>query len=144
VLVVIDTNREDIAVKEAKRLKIPVIGIVDSNADPSTVDFPVPGNDDAMRAIQLYCDLFAGAVLDGLQQELAHSGKDIGASETVPQVVAVEGATKAPAAETAAASAAPAAETAAAPAAETPAAETAPAVSPEGSAEATVAVPAKE
>ncbi len=88
VLVVIDTNKEAIAVHEAKKLKIPVIGIVDSNSDPSSVDLPIPGNDDAMRAIRCYCDLFAGAVLDGLQKELAASGVDAGASEqpAVPEI----------------------------------------------------------
>ncbi len=88
VLVVIDTNKEAIAVHEARKLKIPVIGIVDSNSNPNSVDLPVPGNDDAMRAIQCYCDLFAGAVLDGLQQELAASGVDAGAAEE-PAVVEV-------------------------------------------------------
>ena len=80
-LVVIDTNKEEIAISEAKKLGIPIAAVVDSNSDPDNIDFPIPGNDDAMRAIQLYCDLFAGAVLDGLQQELATSGVDIGAAE---------------------------------------------------------------
>ncbi len=83
-LVVIDTNKEDIAVREARKLGIPVIGIVDSNSDPREVDIPVPGNDDAMRAIQLYMDLFVGAVIDGLQQELAASNVDIGAAAQPP------------------------------------------------------------
>ncbi|MFB3102852.1 MAG: 30S ribosomal protein S2 [Alphaproteobacteria bacterium] len=80
-LVVIDTNKEEIAISEAKKLGIPIAAVVDSNSNPDNIDFPIPGNDDAMRAIQLYCDLFAGAVLDGLQQELATSGVDIGAAE---------------------------------------------------------------
>jgi small subunit ribosomal protein S2 len=84
-IVVIDTNKEELAILEAKKLGIPVIGIVDSNSNPLNIDLPVPGNDDAMRAIQLYCDLFAGAVLDGLQQEFASTGGDVGASEA-PQV----------------------------------------------------------
>ena len=83
-LVVIDTNKEDIAVREARKLGIPVIGIVDSNSDPREVDIPVPGNDDAMRAIQLYMDLFVGAVIDGLQQELAASNVDVGAAAEPP------------------------------------------------------------
>ncbi len=84
-LVVIDTNKEDIAIREAKKLGIPIAAVVDSNSDPVDIDLPIPGNDDAMRAIQLYCDLFAGAVLDGLQQELATSGVDIGEAETPPE-----------------------------------------------------------
>ncbi len=62
---IIDTKREDIAVREARRLKIPCIGIVDTNSDPDEVDLPVPGNDDAIRAIQLYCSLIANAVIEG-------------------------------------------------------------------------------
>lgn len=78
---VIDTNKEDLAIKEAHNLGIPVFAICDTNSDPDGLEFPIPGNDDALRAIELYCDLVAGAVLDGLQAELKHSGKDIGASE---------------------------------------------------------------
>lgn len=77
---IIDTTKEDIAIKEANTLGIPVFAIVDSNASPDGVSFIIPGNDDALRAIELYCDLFADAVLDGLQAELSSSGKDIGAS----------------------------------------------------------------
>ena len=58
ILIIIDTNKEDIAVLEARKLGIPVIAIVDSNCDPELIDFPIPGNDDAIRAINLYCDLF--------------------------------------------------------------------------------------
>ncbi len=64
---IIDVTRESIAVQEATNLKIPVIAVVDSNADPSGVTYPIPGNDDALRAIEMYCDLVASAVLDGLQ-----------------------------------------------------------------------------
>jgi small subunit ribosomal protein S2 len=78
---VIDTNKEDLAIKEAHNLGIPVFAICDTNSDPDGLEFPIPGNDDALRAIELYCDLVAGAVLDGLQAELKHSGKDLGASE---------------------------------------------------------------
>ncbi|MGF1591969.1 MAG: 30S ribosomal protein S2 [Kiloniellaceae bacterium] len=84
VLFVIDTNKEHIAVEEASNLKIPVIGVLDSNSDPSGVTFPVPGNDDALRAIGLYCDLIADAVLDGIQAEMTASGADIGESAEVP------------------------------------------------------------
>ena len=80
---VIDTTKEDIAIKEANKLGIPVFAIVDTNADPAGVDYIIPGNDDAFRSIELYCDLFTEAVLDGLQAELASSGKDLGASEDV-------------------------------------------------------------
>jgi small subunit ribosomal protein S2 len=84
ILVVIDTNKEAIAVKEANKLGIPVVAVLDSNSSPEGVNYPVPGNDDAIRAIQLYCDLFSGAVLDGLQQEAISSGRDIGESEELP------------------------------------------------------------
>lgn len=101
-VVIIDTNKEDIAIKEAKKLGIPVVGVVDSNSNPTDIDMPIPGNDDAMRAIQLYCDLFAGAVIDGLQQDMAASGVDIGAAEA-PPVEALDQAAPEPAAEAAAA-----------------------------------------
>ena len=80
---VIDTNKEAIAVKEARKLGIPVVAIIDTNCDPQEVDFPIPGNDDAARAIQLYCNLIADAVLDGLSESSMASGVDLGASETV-------------------------------------------------------------
>jgi len=81
ILFVIDTNKEAIAVAEANKLRIPVVAVLDSNSTPDGIAYPIPGNDDAMRAIHLYCDLVAGAVLDGLQAELAASGIDIGARE---------------------------------------------------------------
>ncbi|QDH15744.1 30S ribosomal protein S2 [Oecophyllibacter saccharovorans] len=80
-LFVIDTNKEKLAVEEANKLGIPVVAVLDSNSDPKGVDFPIPGNDDALRAIALYCDLVAGAVLDGISAELAASGQDLGAAE---------------------------------------------------------------
>ena len=86
-LFVIDTNKESIAVAEAKVLNIPVIAIVDSNSNPKDISYPIPGNDDASRAINLYCDLMVGAVLDGIQAEMTASGEDIGASEDIPEVV---------------------------------------------------------
>ena len=88
-LFILDTNKEDIAVLEANKLGIPVVAVVDSNASPDGVDYPIPGNDDAMRAISLYCDLAKGAILDGLQAELMASGGDIGASEAAPAEAAV-------------------------------------------------------
>ena len=126
-VVIIDTNKEDIAIKEAKKLGIPVVGVVDSNSNPSDIDMPIPGNDDAMRAIQLYCDLFAGAVIDGLQQDMAASGVDVGAAESPPEEALDQAAPEAVAAVAAAeavAEEAVAAEPAveAAPGAETPAA----------------------
>ncbi len=73
-LFVIDTPKETLAIKEAKKLGIPVIGITDTNANPNEVDYPVPGNDDAIRAIQLYCELISSAILDGMQAEVAAQG----------------------------------------------------------------------
>ena len=73
-LFVIDTPKEDLAIKEAKKLGIPVIGICDTNANPNEVEFPVPGNDDAIRAIQFYCELVSSAILDGMQAEIAAQG----------------------------------------------------------------------
>lgn len=83
-LFVIDTNKEAIAIQEARRLGIPVVAVLDSNSDPLGVTFPIPGNDDAQRAIQVYCDLVSSAVLDGLQAEMASAGIDIGASAELP------------------------------------------------------------
>jgi small subunit ribosomal protein S2 len=79
-LFVIDTNKEDIAVKEAQRLGIPVAAILDTNCDPDGIAFPVPGNDDAGRAIQLYCDLVARAAIDGISRGAGDFG-DVGAAE---------------------------------------------------------------
>jgi small subunit ribosomal protein S2 len=84
VLFVIDTNKEAIAVKEANTLKIPVIAILDSNSSPDGIALPIPGNDDAMRAIHLYCELAATSVLDGLQAEMTASGIDVGAQAKIP------------------------------------------------------------
>ena len=86
IIVVIDTNKEAIAVAEANKLKIPVIAVIDSNSDPKGIDYPVPGNDDSLRAIEIYLELFWGAVLDGLAQEVALSGGDLGEAEApVPE-----------------------------------------------------------
>ncbi len=84
VLFVIDTNKESIAVQEATKLSIPVVAVVDSNSDPEGVSHPIPGNDDAMRAVSLYCELMAGAVLDGLQQELMSQVGDAGEAVEAP------------------------------------------------------------
>jgi small subunit ribosomal protein S2 len=84
ILFILDTNKEDIAVLEANRLGIPVVAVIDSNASPDGVDYPIPGNDDAMRAISLYCELTQAAILDGLQQEMMSSGADAGAATDAP------------------------------------------------------------
>ena len=84
-LFVIDTPKEALAVKEAKKLGIPVVGIVDTNANPNEVDYPVPGNDDALRAIQFYCDLISGAILDGVSAEIAAKGLDVENAEAVAE-----------------------------------------------------------
>jgi small subunit ribosomal protein S2 len=79
---VIDTNKEQLAIKEANRLKIPVVAILDTNCDPDGVTYPIPGNDDAGRAIALYCDLIAKAAIDGISRGQGSLGVDIGALET--------------------------------------------------------------
>ncbi|MEQ5774028.1 MULTISPECIES: 30S ribosomal protein S2 [unclassified Thalassospira] len=84
IIVVVDTNKEALAIHEARNLHIPVVAILDSNSDPQDVQYPIPGNDDAIRAIQLYSDLFVGAVLDGIQAEMTASGADLGEAEELP------------------------------------------------------------
>ena len=92
---IIDTSKEAIAVLEANNLNIPVIAICDSNTNPSGVDYPIPGNDDALRAISLYCDLVAASVLKGLESNLEQSGVDIGeAEDLVERKIIKEVATK--------------------------------------------------
>jgi small subunit ribosomal protein S2 len=81
ILFVIDTNKEQLAIKEANRLGIPVVAVIDTNSDPTGVDFPIPGNDDAGRAVALYCDLIARAAIEGIAQAQGSSGHDIGAEE---------------------------------------------------------------
>lgn len=90
IVIVMDTNKDDLAIEECRRLQIPIVGIIDSNSSPENITYPVPGNDDAIRAIELYTDLFAGAVLDGLQAELVASGVDMGKSEAVLEKVPAE------------------------------------------------------
>lgn len=96
ILVIIDTNKESIAVLEAAKLGIPVVAVLDSNSSPDGITFPVPGNDDALRAIELYCELFSGSVIAGIQAEMSASGADVGGMEEAP----VEEALPPPAAET--------------------------------------------
>jgi len=96
-LFVIDVNKEDLAIAEAKKLGIPVVAIVDTNCSPDGVDYVIPGNDDAARAIALYTDLAARAALDGMQAQLGDAGVDLGAMEEVATEEAV--AEDAPAAE---------------------------------------------
>jgi small subunit ribosomal protein S2 len=84
IMIVIDTVKEDIAIAEARTLGIPVVAILDSNSDPQGITFPVPGNDDALRAINLYCDLFSLAVLSGMDDNLSAAGADLGASDDLP------------------------------------------------------------
>ncbi|TWF49850.1 30S ribosomal protein S2 [Neorhizobium alkalisoli] len=88
---IIDTNKEKIAIDEAKRLGIPVVAIIDSNCDPDLIDYPIPGNDDASRAIALYCDLMARAAIDGIARQQGASGRDLGASFEAPVEPALEG-----------------------------------------------------
>lgn len=114
-MVVIDTNKEVIAIQEAKKLGIPIVGIIDSNSNPDGITYPVPGNDDAARAITLYCDLLSKAVIEGISQSQGDAGIDLGdAIEPLAEELPVEevAVVEAPVAE------APVAE---APAAETPA-----------------------
>ncbi|MBS0362296.1 MAG: 30S ribosomal protein S2 [Proteobacteria bacterium] len=132
---VIDTNKEAIAIQEARKLNIPVIAILDTNCSPDGITFPIPGNDDAARAIQLYCDLMADSVLDGLAAGQSASGVDLGASEA-PMEPALARADAAPKKAKAAPAPAPAAE---APVAAEAPAEAAPEATPEAVAEAPVA-----
>jgi small subunit ribosomal protein S2 len=90
ILFIIDTNKENIAVAEANKLGIPVVAVVDSNSDPAGINYPIPGNDDALRAINLYCDLVVDAVIDGIQQEMRASGVDLGGESDVVERMAEE------------------------------------------------------
>ena len=89
-IVVIDTNKEQLAIKEANRLGIPVAAVVDTNCNPDGITYVVPGNDDAGRAIHLYCDLFARAAIDGISRAQGDAGIDIGAQEEVIEPVVLE------------------------------------------------------
>lgn len=89
---VIDTNKEQLAIKEAQRLKIPVVAILDTNCDPDGITYPVPGNDDAGRAIALYCDLAARAAIDGISRAQGSSGIDFGeTAEPAAEVLTTAG-----------------------------------------------------
>ncbi|ABC22386.1 30S ribosomal protein S2 [Rhodospirillum rubrum] len=95
-LFIIDTVKESLAVNEANKLGLPVVAVIDSNSDPRGITYPIPGNDDAIRAIQTYCELISGAAIDGIQAQLGAAGVDVGAAEIVPaETLAAE----APAAE---------------------------------------------
>ena len=86
---VIDVNKEDLAIAEANKLGIPVVAVVDSNCSPAGVDYVIPGNDDAARAISLYCDLISRAALDGMSAQMDAAGVDLGAmEETVEETLA--------------------------------------------------------
>ena len=87
---VIDVGKESLAITEAKKLGIPVVGIVDSNCSPKDIDFVIPGNDDASRAISLYCDLISRAALDGMTAQMGAAGVDLGALDDAPVEEAVE------------------------------------------------------
>ncbi|NNF71458.1 MAG: 30S ribosomal protein S2, partial [Rhodobacteraceae bacterium] len=106
-LFVIDVNKEDLAIAEAKKLGIPVVAVVDTNCSPDGVDYIIPGNDDAARAIALYCDLAARAALDGMSAQLGAAGVDMGALEegTIEEALAEPAAEDKPAAEAPAAEA---------------------------------------
>ncbi len=103
-LFVIDVNKEDLAIAEARKLGIPVVAVVDTNCSPEGVDYVIPGNDDAARAIALYCDLASRAALDGMSAQLGAAGVDVGALEEAVEEIAetAEGAEEAPAEEAAA------------------------------------------
>ena len=103
IMFVIDTNKEAIAILEARKLNIPVVAILDTNCDPDGITYPIPGNDDAARALQLYCDLIADAVLDGLAAGQANSGVDLGASVAPIEPTLARELTPEPVAEAAAA-----------------------------------------
>lgn len=99
-LFIVDVNKEDIAVAEANKLGIPVFAVLDTNSNPDGVDYIIPGNDDAIRAIELYLDLAVGAVLDGLQAEVGKRGGDAGeAKEVTEELPAEDVQAEAPAAE---------------------------------------------
>ena len=112
---IIDTNKEQLAIKEANKLGIPVAAVLDSNSDPYGITYPIPGNDDALRAISLYCELVGDAVLDGIQAEMQGVGEDPGAAEHAGEKIPEEAELAAAAGE---------AETAPAGASDAPASET--------------------
>ncbi|MEM1302135.1 MAG: 30S ribosomal protein S2, partial [Pseudomonadota bacterium] len=88
-LFVIDVKKEDLAIAEAKKLGIPVVAVVDTNCSPDGIDYIIPGNDDAARAIALYCDLVSRSALDGMSAQMGAAGIDIGEFEEAPVEEAV-------------------------------------------------------
>ena len=88
---VIDTNKESIAIAEARKLKMPIVAVVDSNSDPNGISHPIPGNDDAGRAITLYCDMIARAAIDGIERAQGSAGVDLGAADAPPTEPGLEG-----------------------------------------------------
>jgi small subunit ribosomal protein S2 len=88
---IIDTNKEDLAILEANKLGIPIIAVLDSNSSPKGIDYPIPGNDDAARAIELYCDLIARSALDGMAAAMGSAGIDIGSLAEAPIEEAIAG-----------------------------------------------------
>ncbi len=88
---IVDTNKEHLAIDEARVLNIPVVAVLDSNSDPAGVQYPIPGNDDAIRAVSLYCELVSDSVLDGLEAEMVASGVDLGEAEEAPVEAALSG-----------------------------------------------------
>ena len=83
-LFVIDTIKDSIAIEEAKTLNIPVVAVLDSNSNPDGIDYPIPGNDDALRAVSLYCNLISESIIDGLQAELLKQDKEVDLVEKLP------------------------------------------------------------
>src|SRR6188508_30663 len=99
VMFVIDANKEELAIKEANVLGIPVVAILDTNVDPNGIAFPIPGNDDASRAVRLYCDAVAQAATTGRHEGIVDSGADVGAMEAPPEEAVAAEEPGAPAAE---------------------------------------------
>lgn len=93
-IVVIDTNKEHLAITEAVKLNIPVVAVVDSNSDPDSIDYPIPGNDDAIRSIRLYCHLFAESALAGIQDAMTDSGADAGLAKKLVDGDSLDGVKK--------------------------------------------------
>jgi len=93
---VIDTNKEKIAIQEANKIGIPVVAVLDTNSTPDGIDFPIPGNDDSLRAIELYCDMVAGSVLEGMKTQMAKAGIDAGEAIEVKDAVPAEAVKEAP------------------------------------------------
>ena len=99
VMFVIDANKEELAIKEANVLGIPVVAVLDTNVDPNGIAFPIPGNDDASRAVRLYCDAVAQSATTGRNEGVVDSGADIGAMEAPPEEAVIAEEPEAPAAE---------------------------------------------